>query len=130
MIIIPDEAKERCDQGIIKYVGPEVENVRIGDHVLFSGYTGTLLDLEGEGLMIILPEDFITATIGYDWEEVAATKLPGLYFRSAKGGYFTATYEQAINIIARGLEESEWYRELNESVHIRPPKIHSQRPSV
>jgi len=130
MIIIPEQAKERCDQGIIKYVGPEVEDTHVGDHVLFSVYMGTLLDLEGEGLMIILPEDFIVATVDYHGEEVAATKLPGLYFRDEHGKYFTATYEQALNMVARGLEESKWYQELKGSVHIRPPKIHTQRPTV
>lgn len=127
-LYLPDSSGDRADQGIIKYVGPDVETARIGDHVLFSGYTGTLLDLEGEGLIIILPEEFIVATISYEGKDVAATNIPGLYFKSREGEYFTATYEQALNFITEGLREARWYQELKQNVHIRDPKIFRQAP--
>src|SRR5678810_1211728 len=52
-IIIPDIAKERCDQGIVKYIGPNVKDIKIGMYVLFSGYTGTLVHIAGEGSVTV-----------------------------------------------------------------------------
>src|SRR5881394_1005790 len=77
-IIIPDIAKERCDQGIVKYIGPKVETIKIGMYVLFSGYSGTLVHVDGEGSLILLPEEFIVAEL----PEPANVDIPGLYFRS------------------------------------------------
>jgi chaperonin GroES len=98
-IIIPDMAKERCDQGIVKYTGSKVTLVQPGDHVLFSGYTGTFIEVQYEGRLIIMPEDFITCIIHDDPTDVA-----GLYFRSKSGEYFQATYEQVTILCARTLE--------------------------
>jgi len=102
-IIIPDIAKERCDQGVIKYIGPEVQWLREGDYVLFSGYSGTLLSVQGEGKLIILPERFVIAKL-----DPPDTDVPGLYFRSPDGVYFTATYEMAMELIANACENSKW----------------------
>ena len=119
-IIIPDTAKERCDQGLVKYIGPEVTHVQPGDHIIFSGYTGTLMEIEGEGLMIVLPETFIDAKL-----ESPDTSIPGLYFLGKDGEYFPATYEMAMNIIARGLKESPHFRDfkvfnVRAGIHQRP----------
>ena len=94
-IIIPDMAKERCDQGIIKYVGEGVDEYKIGDHVLFSGYTGTTVRLEDEGILIIFHSDFIVCRI-----DSPDTDVPGLYFRDNTGEYWTATREMATKFIA------------------------------
>lgn len=99
-IIIPDGAKERCDQGLIKYLGANTEGFSIGDHVLFSGYAGTTLRLQGEGLLIILSKRFITAII----PDSESTTIEGLYFRGRDGEYFPATYEQTLMLCARSLE--------------------------
>ena len=56
-IIIPDSAKERCDQGIVKYIGTDVKELQIGDYVVFSPFNGTNTHIEGEGNVIIMPED-------------------------------------------------------------------------
>lgn len=92
----PLNSGERCDQGIVKYLGADVVECKIGDYVFFSGYTGTLMHIEGEGLLIILPEDFIECI--FDIDEFS--RVPGLYFKDRDGSYFEATYEQAMNIIA------------------------------
>lgn len=59
---IPEQAKSRCSQGIVKYLGPLVKDIQVGDYVLFSGYNGDLIKLEDE-LMIVMPEDFIQARV-------------------------------------------------------------------
>lgn len=78
-LIIPDEAKERADQGIVKYVGPRVKHVKIGDYVLFSGYTGTVVQFakDADGALIIFREPFVTAIL-----DNPDTDVIGLYFRS------------------------------------------------
>jgi len=113
-LYIPEAARGRCNQGTVKYIGPEVEWVKPGDFVLFSGYTGTLVRFESDGLLIILPEDLITAII-----EEKATPLPGLYFKSPTGEYFESTYEKALDIIKDSLEKSEWLTELNRRALIK-----------
>jgi chaperonin GroES len=100
-LYIPTQAQERADQGIVKYVGPDVVDVRVGDYVLFSGYAGTLVILEGEGRFIILPEEFIICTVIRD----SFFEVPGLFFKEANGEYFPATYEEAINLCADAVTE-------------------------
>lgn len=80
LIIIPDEAKERCDQGIVKHVGEDCSEISVGDYVLFSGYTGTLVYVEGEGTVIIMHKDFVIGKL-----HPPNTQVPGLYYRDKKG---------------------------------------------
>lgn len=58
---IPPGSKQRIDQGIIKYRAPGCKELKIGDHVYFSGYDGTKVSIEGEGVLIILREAYIKA---------------------------------------------------------------------
>jgi len=108
-IWIPDMAKERVDQGIVKYVGADVSLVDIGDHILFSGYTGSLVNLDGEGTLIIMEEDFITAKLC----EPAQVEISSLYFRGVGGEYFPCTYEMAMEMIAAFVRRSDWFRRIN-----------------
>lgn len=77
-LYIPDVAKERCDQGIVKHIGPKVKDVKIGDHVLFGGYDGVMVNIEGEGSLIILREQFIKTKFLHSVDP----SVPGLYFRA------------------------------------------------
>lgn len=89
-IHIPTQAKERADQGIVKYVGASVKLVRPGDWVLFSGYSGTYFELEGEGSMITMHERLVIAVIGpTEW---ASEPISGLYFMTRDGKYHPAPY--------------------------------------
>lgn len=78
-IFIPDEAKERADQGIVKYVGPKVKQIKIGDYVLYSGYTGTTVQFakDADGVLIIFREPFVTAIL-----DNPDTDVPGLFFHT------------------------------------------------
>jgi chaperonin GroES len=76
-LFIPEIAKERSDQGIVKYVGKDVEDVYYGDHVMFAAYDGTLAHLDREGLLIVLPYDKIVAII-----HPPETRIDGIYFKS------------------------------------------------
>lgn len=60
---IPDEAKSRCTQGIIKYIGPACSpDYAIGDYVIFSGYSGDIIRFESQ-LALVLPEDAIEGKV-------------------------------------------------------------------
>lgn len=94
-IIIPESSRERADQGIVKYVGDDTRFAKIGDIVLFSGYSGTLIRLAGEGLMITMHERLIVAVIGStNWN---VTPVKGLYYKDSAGNYFEATYESTVD---------------------------------
>lgn len=109
-IYVPDVAKERCDQGIVKYIGPDVQDICVGDYILFSGYTGQTIKLEGEGVLIIMPEDFVVCRI-----DPPDTSIKGLYFKDQHGVFFPATYEQIFWLIAREMQE----RGLSDQIKIR-----------
>lgn len=106
LLYVPDQAKERSDQGIVKYVGSQVKNVRPGDYVVFSGYSGKNVFIQGEGLLLIMREEDIACTI--NGEDVDNLEVPGLYFKG-KLGYFQATYSMAMKFIAEALQESDWH---------------------
>lgn len=97
-IVIPDIAKTRSDQGLVKYMGKDVKDIEIGDYVIFSGYTGTLLSLEDEGRLIIMDASFIVAKVDPP-DALVNTSVPGLFFLSKSGEYFDATYEMAMELI-------------------------------
>ena len=70
-IIIPDSAKEKPQQGIVKAVGKGKVteegkvmplDVKVGDKVLFGKYAGTEVKVEGEELLV-MKEDDIMAVI-------------------------------------------------------------------
>jgi co-chaperonin GroES (HSP10) len=109
LIIRPDSAKERCDQGIVKYIGRnvrETSDIKPGDHVFFKGYTGTMVSLEGEGRMIFLLVDHID----FKLQDVPSTEVYGLYFRDREGEYFRATYSMAVELIRDAINETDWFK--------------------
>ncbi|KKK67935.1 hypothetical protein LCGC14_2949120, partial [marine sediment metagenome] len=110
-IQVLDEYRERVDQGIVKYIGAGVTREKngfgIGDMVIFSGYSGELVSIEGEGLFIILPARFVVCAIIPE-----PTVVSGLFFKVSSPAsasldeYFPATYEKAVELIAKALGET------------------------
>jgi chaperonin GroES len=67
-IIVPDTAKEKPQEGIVKNVAKVGKDddplpVRKGDRILFGKYSGTEIEYDGEEYLI-LNEDDILAKIG------------------------------------------------------------------
>ncbi len=66
-IIIPDSAKEKPLQGIVKAVGQGTKDeemiLKEGDKVLFGKYSGTEIELEGEKYLIMRQSD-VLAVLG------------------------------------------------------------------
>jgi chaperonin GroES len=114
-IFIPEQAKDRCKQGIVKQIGPDCKlDVKLNDHVFFSAYSGTLFQIDGE-TCIIMEEDKVEAVLS----EVHNVEIPGLYFRDSEGLEFACNYNIAIGFIARAIENSKWW----EGIKVKQPKI-------
>jgi chaperonin GroES len=72
-ILLPDSAQEKPKEGVVVSTGPgklddqgvrENMNVKVGDHVLFSSYSGTeVKNAEGEEEYLILSEDDILGVL-------------------------------------------------------------------
>jgi co-chaperonin GroES (HSP10) len=106
-IWIPEQAKERTDQGVVKYVAANCEHVKIGDYVIFSGYSGSALLIvdpatHQQERLIIIPEDYVSAII-----DDPPLAIPGLYLLG-RDGYFPATFEAAMELIADAYSRQEW----------------------
>ena len=60
-IIIPDTAKEKPQKGTIVAIGSgkpeEPLTVKVGDTVLYGKYSGTDIDIEGDGYLIMRESD-------------------------------------------------------------------------
>ena len=119
-IIIPDVAKDRADQGIIKYAGPDVKkkfDLNVGDWVIFGNYDGQAVEIEDEGLMFIMDASACRAVLGADEEYYANQEVNGLYFKTRDGQYFPATYEMAMPLLARTLQET-----IAKTINVKPAK--------
>lgn len=66
-ILLPDSAQEKPKEGVVIAVGPgkindkgeqETLNVKVGDKVMFSSYSGTEVNGE-EGLLIMSEDDLL-----------------------------------------------------------------------
>ena len=58
-LYIPDTAQEKKTIGKVIAVGPEVEDIKKDDEVLYSKYAGTEIELDGEKYIILEQEDII-----------------------------------------------------------------------
>ena len=67
-IVIPDTAKEKPQEGVIRAVGPgrilddgkrEQMDLRQGNRVLYAKYAGTEFKLDGEDLLIVSQKDVL-----------------------------------------------------------------------
>jgi hypothetical protein len=86
---------------------------------MFSGYAGVKIWLEGEGAFIICFETEIQAIL-YD----EPTVLTNIYFRSADGGYFQATYEMVHEVLVRDISQSKWYQRNKEKYMAKENHFH------
>ena len=56
-IIIPAKYRSMSQIGIVKAVGPEVEDIVPGDKVLFGRYAGTAIQVEGKECVLLWARD-------------------------------------------------------------------------
>lgn len=106
---------ERSDQGIVKYIGADVTFIRPGDYVLFSGWSGSVVHIEGEGGLIFLLEDAIECIL-----HPPTTEIAGLFHVDQNGEYFPATYESTIEMIR---DQYDYLPRFANLKNRRPPKV-------
>ena len=58
-IIIPDNAKEKPLEGIVKAIGSAAKEVKVNDKVVFGKYSGTEVKLDGKEYLILKLEDVL-----------------------------------------------------------------------
>lgn len=64
-IVLPDNAREKPCEGVVKAVGPGVDGTyrqmpaKAGDRVLFSKYAGTEAKHDGEDVLILRADDVL-----------------------------------------------------------------------
>ena len=58
-IYVPDTANEKPQRGTVQAIGKKVENVKIGDQVLFDKYSGSKLRIDDEECLILKEEDIL-----------------------------------------------------------------------
>ena len=61
-INLPDNAKEKPVLAVIKGVGPEVKELKVGDKIVYKEYSTTELKIDGVEYLIVREED-VLATI-------------------------------------------------------------------
>lgn len=98
-LFLPDGAEGRVDNGVVKYLGPDCKYVKIGDHVIFSGYSGTSLQMDGEPDLIIINEDFITAKIA-DTDELLIM-LDGIDYYYSELAYYLAAAASTNKVVTK-----------------------------
>ncbi len=52
-IIIPDNAKEKPSQGKVVAISKEIEDVQVGDIIVFGKYSGSELSVDGNDYLIL-----------------------------------------------------------------------------
>ena len=56
-IILPDNSKEKPLEGTVMSIGDEVENIEIGETVLYGKYSGSDITIDGEDYILLMLED-------------------------------------------------------------------------
>lgn len=62
-LIIPNDAQEKPQQGEVIAIGSKVEDIAVGDTVIYSKYAGTSLTLGSEEYLVMSEED-VFAVLG------------------------------------------------------------------
>ena len=58
-IYIPEAAKEKPQRGKVEAVGKDVEEVKVGDLVLFDKYSGSKISVENEDYLIVKEDEIL-----------------------------------------------------------------------
>ncbi|HEX9861253.1 MAG TPA: co-chaperone GroES [Nitrospirota bacterium] len=58
-LYIPDAAKEKPQKGIIEAVGKDVEEIKVGDIVLFDKYAGSKINIDNVDYLIVKEDEVL-----------------------------------------------------------------------
>lgn len=76
LVVIPDMGKTRATIGFVLAVGPDIEDLQIGDKVLFGKYAGSDIELNHEELVICRLDD-VLGVITEEPDESPIDESPG-----------------------------------------------------
>ncbi len=58
-LFIPDTAKEKPQKAVVKAIGKEVEDIKIGDTILFAKYSGNEIKIDDDDFIILKIDDIL-----------------------------------------------------------------------
>jgi chaperonin GroES len=58
-IYIPEAAKEKPQKGKVEGVGKDVEEVKVGDTILFDKYSGSKVKIDDQDYLIVKEEEIL-----------------------------------------------------------------------
>lgn len=58
-LFIPDTAKEKPQKAVVQAIGKEVEDVKIGDTILFAKYSGNEIKIDDDDFIILKIDDIL-----------------------------------------------------------------------
>ncbi len=58
-LFIPDTAKEKPQKAVVQAIGKEVEDVKVGDTVLFAKYSGNEIKIDDDDFIILKIDDIL-----------------------------------------------------------------------
>jgi chaperonin GroES len=58
-IYIPEAAKEKPQKGKVEAVGKDVEEVKVGDTILFDKYSGSKVKIDDQDYLIVKEEEIL-----------------------------------------------------------------------
>ena len=61
-IYLPDNAKEKPTMAVVKAIGPDVKEIKLGDKIVYKEYSVTELKIDGTEYLIV-KEDDVLATV-------------------------------------------------------------------
>jgi len=66
-VYLPDTARERQNEGkVIAVAEDATEEVAVGDRVIYKGFAGTEIDLQGEEHVLLPSEDLLVKYVAAD----------------------------------------------------------------
>ena len=63
-LLLPEEAREKMNVGLVEAVGPEAKSISVGDRVIYRQYSGTKIEWMGMDYLLIQEEDIQARVMG------------------------------------------------------------------
>ncbi|MDO8507063.1 MAG: co-chaperone GroES [bacterium] len=58
-IVIPDTAKEKPEQGKVVAVGKDVEEIKVGDVIVFGNFAATEIKVDGKEYLVVRQKEVL-----------------------------------------------------------------------
>ena len=63
-LLLPEEAREKMNVGLVEAVGPDAKSISVGDRVIYRQYSGTKIEWMGMDYLLIQEEDSPARVMG------------------------------------------------------------------